>query len=723
MFRFMNKKKQKNIIGKIHKAAARGNLSQLKKLGKKHGFNMLDEHNRTPLHLACVSGQEEVVAFLAERKAELDLCDDQHSTALMKAVQCGQQGCVAALLKHGADPNVMDVDGNTALHFAALVPSVALAAQLVRHGADIEARNKEGCTPLLLATAENHIRVVTLLHKKGAKINARDNSMRTPLMIAASNGFLPLVCILLSYGADASLEDSSGHTAEVLAAMHGHHGCSNRIMTHGTKSRPAQTPSHSKGQEAKLPGSLSRAWTLGGAALDSASDPSIEDAQAWDEVASLKLQLTVLQNKCHRVTHSLAEKTALLESAQRERDQAQAHLQALLREVMEPRHETSVPEESLAERLARAQLENQLLRQQLAAAQKQGLVHEKALAEEQERFRDSLAKMKADCDNYVQNVEDCNQALLSKNRKLRALLAKQQSKESEREVPCKTLPRRKAWAEEEGLSSEGKATDHSEVKSPVKMMQTEKKKTNYTDQQTSAASRTQGGGGSVQQTKPCATQTARLPREQAAIGVVRGSCHQGHERFGHNSGKQCVPNSFCSVIYSEVKSPEKWDSADLDAILQRGNKLYSKLQSTAAVKNTYTLVTELPGQLKVFGTSCTTSMGESVAGLLGGPSDSALSGIVLSLGDALQTTLTEFRACLVTFAGSTFAVIRGSRAFHVFDSHSRNENGMQIPDGTCVLITKNSIQEVTQHCVKLAESLNANKLSQFEITGLNVHVI
>ncbi|MBN3302640.1 ANKR7 protein, partial [Amia calva] len=134
--------------------------------------------SRTLLHVACVSGQEEVVAFLAEQKTTLDLCDGQHRSALMKAVQCGQQGCVAALLKHGADPNVMDVDGNTALHFAALVPSVVLAAQLVRHGADIEARNKEGCTPLLLATAENHIRVVTLLLKKGTEINTRDKSMR-----------------------------------------------------------------------------------------------------------------------------------------------------------------------------------------------------------------------------------------------------------------------------------------------------------------------------------------------------------------------------------------------------------------------------------------------------------------------------------------------------------------------------------------------------------------
>lgn len=41
---------------------------------------------RTPLHIACACGHMEVVQFLLECKAKLNLCDNQNRSALMKVI-------------------------------------------------------------------------------------------------------------------------------------------------------------------------------------------------------------------------------------------------------------------------------------------------------------------------------------------------------------------------------------------------------------------------------------------------------------------------------------------------------------------------------------------------------------------------------------------------------------------------------------------------------------
>ncbi|MGH0177743.1 UNVERIFIED_CONTAM: hypothetical protein FKN15_017457 [Acipenser sinensis] len=275
-------------LGKLHKAASTGDLSKLKQLAKKHDLSQLDKDNRTPLHLACAHGHVDVVHFLMESKAKLNLCDNDNRSPLMKAVQCQQERCVVTLLEHDADPNLVDINGNTALHLAALIPAISMAIQLLDHDARINATNKDGCTPLILAATENHQEMVEFLLKEGADVDAKDKSKRTSLMITANNGQISLVRLLLRYDADISIKDDKGWTADDYAVMNGHHAtslmitanngqislvrlllrydadisikddkgwtaddyavmnghhaCSHLIIEHGTKKRPPQSP-------------------------------------------------------------------------------------------------------------------------------------------------------------------------------------------------------------------------------------------------------------------------------------------------------------------------------------------------------------------------------------------------------------------------------------------------------------------------------------------------
>ncbi|XP_068788633.1 ankyrin repeat domain-containing protein 26 isoform X5 [Struthio camelus] len=209
-------------LGKLHRAAASGDLAQVRQGLKKCSVDGRDKAKRTPLHLACANGHSEVVMYLVENKCKLNLCDSDNRSPLMKAVQCQHEGCVAILLAHGADANLADANGNTALHLAALAPNTCLAGQLLAHNAHLDAQNKEGFTPLSLAVSEHHEEMVEFLLSKGADVHARDQSERTPLMTAASGGELNLIKVLLRYGADVSHKDINGWTAEDYAVIHGY---------------------------------------------------------------------------------------------------------------------------------------------------------------------------------------------------------------------------------------------------------------------------------------------------------------------------------------------------------------------------------------------------------------------------------------------------------------------------------------------------------------------
>ncbi|XP_030404948.1 ankyrin repeat domain-containing protein 7 isoform X12 [Gopherus evgoodei] len=235
-------------LGKLHRAAAGGDLGRLQQLLKKHDINQLDKENRTPLHLACANGHSDIVNYLVDNKCKLNLCDNDNRSPLMKAVQCQQEKCATMLLEHGADPNLVDVKSNTALHLAAQTANISLVVQLLEYNAHIDSQNKEGYTPLTVAITENHQEMVEFLLRKGADVHARDKSKRTPLMIAASGGELSLIKVLLQYGADVSHKDINGWTSEDYALIGGYSGLSKQLSEYANWNNVEKpSPNNTKG--------------------------------------------------------------------------------------------------------------------------------------------------------------------------------------------------------------------------------------------------------------------------------------------------------------------------------------------------------------------------------------------------------------------------------------------------------------------------------------------
>ncbi|XP_063252814.1 ankyrin repeat domain-containing protein 26 isoform X5 [Prinia subflava] len=274
-------------LGKLHRAAASGDLAQVRQGLRKYGIDGRDKAERTALHLACANGHVDVVMYLVENKCKLNLFDNDNRSPLMKAVQCQQEKCVAILLEHGADPNLADADGNTALHLAVLSGNTTVAGLLLEHNANIDAQNKEGCTPLILAVSEHHEEIMEFLLKKGADVHARDQCERTPLMTAASGGELNLIKVLLRYGADVSHKDTNGWTAEDYAVIHGYSSLSKQLAEYADWENTGEASTGGGARGLTALGTPHRAaaagFTLGAPAVDRGA---IDDFSQGDSIRS-----------------------------------------------------------------------------------------------------------------------------------------------------------------------------------------------------------------------------------------------------------------------------------------------------------------------------------------------------------------------------------------------------------------------------------------------------
>ena len=132
----------KPIVAALLKAGADPNVSE-KNL------------NITPLHIACLRGQEDIVQLLLKAKANI---------------------------------NALDRHGNTPLCLAAGYGHKVIVEQLLLAGADIELEKNGGFTPLFIAAAKGHLEIIKILIQNGASIK-RNRYGTTPQAIAAKMGY------------------------------------------------------------------------------------------------------------------------------------------------------------------------------------------------------------------------------------------------------------------------------------------------------------------------------------------------------------------------------------------------------------------------------------------------------------------------------------------------------------------------------------------------------
>jgi ankyrin repeat protein len=163
----------------ILKAAYEGDLKKVKEIieNDPNEINVQDSRGFTPLHLAAGKGHIEIVEFLINHGADIELEIFIGDTPLLVAARYarhGQYETIKTLLEHGAKVNHKDKHGRTALHDAAMYSGKEIINLLISYGADVNARDEHHSTPLHQAAMLTNIEAAKALVEHGADIFAKN---------------------------------------------------------------------------------------------------------------------------------------------------------------------------------------------------------------------------------------------------------------------------------------------------------------------------------------------------------------------------------------------------------------------------------------------------------------------------------------------------------------------------------------------------------------------
>jgi len=140
--------------------------------------NTRDEHGQTGLLIALREPSPKVVqALLESPQTNVDLANAKDETPLMLAAIKGQQDLVTQLLKRDAAVNKT---GWTPLHYAATSGQLTIMKVLLDNYAFIDAQSPNGTTPLMMAAMYGSGEAVKLLLAEGA-----DTTMKNQLGMTA----------------------------------------------------------------------------------------------------------------------------------------------------------------------------------------------------------------------------------------------------------------------------------------------------------------------------------------------------------------------------------------------------------------------------------------------------------------------------------------------------------------------------------------------------------
>ncbi len=128
--------------------------------------NFQNYDGNSPLHLAVVEGQFDIVKTLVTAGANVNLPNLDGLSPLHAAVQAGRVDIARFLILNGAFVNQQDIEGDTPMHWAVRHGQYQMLNLLLDQGAGFDIKNSDAETPLLLAASINEESLMRLLVSK-----------------------------------------------------------------------------------------------------------------------------------------------------------------------------------------------------------------------------------------------------------------------------------------------------------------------------------------------------------------------------------------------------------------------------------------------------------------------------------------------------------------------------------------------------------------------------
>ncbi|XP_071099698.1 ankyrin repeat domain-containing protein 50-like [Haliotis cracherodii] len=228
-------------------AATAGHLSVVNFLIRQGcGILEVDDNNDTVLHVACMSGNVDVVkCILSNNTINMEKRGRYGWTAIVTSGYYGSKNVFDFLIRKGCDLSVVDGNGNNILHVTCLGGNVNICKYLLSKDiVGIESRGQYNRTPVMTAVSKGHRELFDFLVSKGCDLSVVDGNgddilhvtciggnvdickyllskdivgiesrgqyNRTPVMTAANQGHRELFEFLVSKGCDLSVVDGNG---------------------------------------------------------------------------------------------------------------------------------------------------------------------------------------------------------------------------------------------------------------------------------------------------------------------------------------------------------------------------------------------------------------------------------------------------------------------------------------------------------------------------------
>jgi ankyrin repeat protein len=180
------------------------------------------------LHLAAKFGDlaafEKLIAIASGDRLILDICDSHAFTPLHLAAIRGEEEIVEILLKENCNPNAaasVEKRNWRPIHYASQYGHLAIVKALINRGVNFDERTFFQLTPLIIAAEFGKIEVLDFLIKIGANLNAttnNENNHMNALHYAVIDGHQDCVIHLLKAGIKKDEYTVSGLDALDFAA-------------------------------------------------------------------------------------------------------------------------------------------------------------------------------------------------------------------------------------------------------------------------------------------------------------------------------------------------------------------------------------------------------------------------------------------------------------------------------------------------------------------------
>ncbi|XP_044050541.1 ankyrin repeat domain-containing protein 27-like isoform X2 [Siniperca chuatsi] len=155
-----------------------------------------DDRGYTPLHVAAICGQSQLIDLLVCKGAPVNATDYHALTPLHLACQRGYQGVTLLLLHYKANTDAQDNNGNTPLHLACMYGHEDCVKALVYYDVQtcrLDLQNDKRDTALHMAARWGYEGIIQVLLENGASTDILNKSKDSPLQCALNSKILMLL--------------------------------------------------------------------------------------------------------------------------------------------------------------------------------------------------------------------------------------------------------------------------------------------------------------------------------------------------------------------------------------------------------------------------------------------------------------------------------------------------------------------------------------------------